>query len=414
MQGKKIKLLVPQYMNKFSCIGPACEDNCCIGWKVIIDNKTYKKYKTSSDEELKEIFEKKVTRNRANASDGSYAKIKMETNGFCPFLNEEKLCRVQKNLGAAYLSETCAFYPRIVNKVNGVFEISATMSCPEAARLALLNEKPMEFDMKDDVVERDFIVLDTIDTHDISAFNKPGKYFWELRMFTIDLLQNRKYKLADRLTLLGMFYSKLRDYVSEGRTHDIAMLIAQYTNKISEGIFDEGLKEIPVNNTIQMQILKEIADEKIFQGVTGDRFLQCFAEFVNGIGYTADAVIEDIGKKYKECYDKYYDPILSKHEYILENYLVNYVFKDMFPVIGQKDLFGNYIMLVIHYSMIKMMLIGISGIYKERFDEEQIVRLVQSFAKAVGHNKTYLNNVYKILKDNNFTTMAYMAIFIKN
>lgn len=33
---------VPTYFNEFACIGGACEDNCCIGWDVVIDVKVLK------------------------------------------------------------------------------------------------------------------------------------------------------------------------------------------------------------------------------------------------------------------------------------------------------------------------------------------------------------------------------------
>src|SRR5215813_7582033 len=32
-----------RYMTRFSCIGPACEDNCCHDWKVSVDHTTHEK-----------------------------------------------------------------------------------------------------------------------------------------------------------------------------------------------------------------------------------------------------------------------------------------------------------------------------------------------------------------------------------
>ena len=119
---KKIKVLIPQYIKNFKCIGGECEDSCCIGWKVDIDKNTYKKYSNCRDEELKHLLSKKVTRNRSNPSDEKYAKIKMDDNLACPFLNEEKLCKIYSNLGGESLSVTCTTYPRVYNVVNNVLE----------------------------------------------------------------------------------------------------------------------------------------------------------------------------------------------------------------------------------------------------------------------------------------------------
>ena len=45
MSDKKRIVLQPEYMKAFSCIGPACEDSCCIGLRVDLDKETYQKYK---------------------------------------------------------------------------------------------------------------------------------------------------------------------------------------------------------------------------------------------------------------------------------------------------------------------------------------------------------------------------------
>ena len=44
MTDHSTRMLVPQYVRKFACIGGACEDTCCQGWRVPIDKETYKKY----------------------------------------------------------------------------------------------------------------------------------------------------------------------------------------------------------------------------------------------------------------------------------------------------------------------------------------------------------------------------------
>src|SRR5690606_8958465 len=119
-------VLIPKYMQEFTCIGSACEDTCCTGWRVDVDRDTYKKYKKTSDIELKPLLEKNITRNRSNPSITTYAKIKMDDSGNCSLLTEEKLCKIQLKLGEDYLSNTCSIYPRFVNRVNGVIEKSAT------------------------------------------------------------------------------------------------------------------------------------------------------------------------------------------------------------------------------------------------------------------------------------------------
>ncbi|MCT4508866.1 MAG: hypothetical protein N4A48_08905 [Tepidibacter sp.] len=106
---------------------------------------------------------------------------------------------------------------------------------------------------------------------------------------------------------------------------------------------------------------------------------------------------------------------MNEKEYILENYLVNYVFENQFPFVDiNSTVFENYVMMVIHYSLIKLNLIGMIGYHKESFCDEHIVKLIQSLAKNVEHNKKFLNHIKELLKKNNATSMAYMSILIKN
>jgi len=412
MKERRRPLLVPQYMRKFKCTGPECEDSCCIGWRVSIDQKTYKKYKRSHQPELSVLFTKNITRNRSNPSKGNYAKIKLKSDGNCPFLTEQHLCSIQLKLGEKYLSNTCCTYPRITNEVNGIIEKSATMSCPEAARLALLNPEIMEFDEIDELVTTRNIVKGCLNTHALTAASKPQRYFWELRIFTISTLQNRAYTLEDRLVLLGMFYQKLQDYIEKKQIKDIPQLIAGYTNIIYDGSLKDSLINIPAQNTIQMELLKEMAEERFTSGISSKRYLECFTELLHGIEYTSKLNIEEIGRRYQEVYESYYSPFMAQHGYILENYLVNHVFKNLFPF-DQRTVFDSYVMLIVHYALIKLHLIGMSG-FHQNLTQDLVIKLIQSFAKTVEHNPVYVRKILDLLKQNGYNTLVWMALLIKN
>ena len=73
------------------------------------------------------------------AKPNTFAKIRMDGANQCPMLTADRLCRIQLELGEGYLSTICATYPRIVQEVGGIRETALTLSCPEAARLVLLD-----------------------------------------------------------------------------------------------------------------------------------------------------------------------------------------------------------------------------------------------------------------------------------
>lgn len=411
---KMRKTMQPQYVGKFQCIGPTCEDNCCIGWRVPIDKDTYQHYRKCSDVQLRLQMDKKVTRVRTNATLNTYAKIVLNVNNVCPFIDGEKLCSIQRKLGEEMLSTTCAAYPRMINSLNGIMEKSLTLSCPEAVRLALLPPEPMEFELIETDTAFRYNLGTQLDTNDQKLAQRPHRYLWDLRIFIFSLLQNRSYPLWQRLVILGLFCNTISELVKDNMVHSIPELIETYQARLDQDIFRSDLESIPNQLTIQMEIMKEIADESILVGDYNQRYYECVAEFVHGIQYTAEAGKDEIGGRYAKAYDSYYQPFMQLHEHILENYLVNYVFKNLFPVNGEKLFFDNYVILIVHYSMIKMLLIGMASFHKENFGTDHVLKLIQSFAKVVEHNKAYVKQIFQLLKDNKMNTLAYMAILIKN
>ncbi len=131
-----------QYAQSFRCIGSACEDTCCHGWRVPIDEATYERYQALPPGPLSALIRENV----APASESERAKnpsifaiIRMNAENSCPMLSEDRLCRIQSEYGETLLSHTCATYPRIVHADTRGSITALTLSCPEAARLVLLH-----------------------------------------------------------------------------------------------------------------------------------------------------------------------------------------------------------------------------------------------------------------------------------
>ncbi len=162
-----------------------------------------------------------------------------------------------------------------------------------------------------------------------------------------------------------------------------------------------------------MELVKEMADQRFLQGVTNQRYKDCYKEMLIGLKYITGTPFSEVAETYPEIYQTFYKPFMDEHEYILENYLVNYVYKNLFPFSGFPALFDNYVILVIYYAIIKLHLIGMSGFYKG-LNTDLAIKLIQSFSKTVEHNKLFVKGLFDLLKKNDFTTMAYMTILIKN
>ncbi|WP_128103746.1 flagellin lysine-N-methylase [Paenibacillus sp. DCT19] len=412
MTVKNRTILVPEYMQEFACIGSACEDSCCIGWRVDIDQQTYKKYAKSRNIEFKPLFDKNISRHRSEPSVHRYAKINMDEQGRCGFLSEENLCKIQLGLGEDYLSNVCSSYPRSINSIDGVLEKSTTLSCPEAARLTLLKSEGIQFYEIEEALDNKVWVNKQIITDNPNGKNKLIAHFWDLRIFTIQVLQRRTYTLSERLIFLGLFYQKIQSQINDGNYEAVLDTISLYSRMLEDPSTKNSLMDIPTNNSVQLKLCKELMDYRFGHGLKNGRYMECVIETLNGIMYTEDSTEQEIAERYKTASEEYYTPFMDEHEYILENYLVNYVFKNLFPF-GRGQVYDDYVMMVVHFSMIKLHLIGMSGFHKG-LTTDIVVKLVQSFAKTVEHNSNYLNNVLALLEDNNFKSMAYMSIMIKN
>jgi lysine-N-methylase len=399
-------------MENFKCIGAACEDSCCIGWRVELDKKTYLEYKKAHDKELKPIFDKMVNRKHNQKSDGFYGKIKMESNGRCPFLDEKNLCKIYLRLGEEALSDTCTFYPRLVHRVDGTFERSATMSCPEIARLVLLNPDGIAFENIKEDQENNIKIDKIFDTEGHLYMNKPQRYFWDIRIFSLSLLQNRKYNLGERLIILGIVYKKIEELCLNKSAKEIPLMLEKMGSMIEKGEFKEELEKIPVNIQIQMRIAKELTDKKVLQGINSNRYLQCLKETLLGINYKTGEKLENILKKYEENYNDYLIPYLKEKEYILENYLVNEYFKELMPFGTFKSMWDSYIFLCVLYSMVMLHLIGMAGHHKG-LNDDLTLKAIQSFSKVVLHNSKYIQGIIRLLKDNGYDSLAHMSILIK-
>lgn len=415
MSCKKNIILQPRYVSNFRCNGSDCEDSCCSGWNVFIDKTTYKKYRECADKKLQSQMSKNVTRTRNDiANDNSYAKIKLQADGSCPFLDENKLCCIQKNIGEENLSLVCTTYPRSSNSVDGKIEKALTMSCPEALRVALFQPNVMEFDEVEEDVSTRNIIYSVINTVEGKPAKRPERYFWELRIFTIAVLQNRNYFLWQRLIIIGMFYKKINQLVADDQLNEITKSISQYTYMIEQGLLKEELEAIPTNHIIQMKLMKYLVAAKISKGTKIQGFIDCYNEFLQGIECTSEVDVEEGIVLYNQSYNQYYQPYMEQNAYIMENYMVNYVFKNLFPFAGEKQIFDNYVMMIVHYAMIKMLLIGMAGFHKDKFDNKQVAKLIQSFAKVVEHDKGYLKRMLMFFHDNQLTSMPYMSVLIKN
>ena len=392
--GKKVKSIYPEYYNEFKCIGGSCEDSCCIGWDIDIDKVTFRKYYKVQDLEMKRMFQKNVHNNEESFSDDvDYGKVKLKDDKRCPFLDCNNYCVIHSKLGEDYLSNVCTCFPRITNLVDGCYERSLDVACPEAARILLLNEEGIKFKESEEEIGK-HILSNQVDTKSKELSNSLAKYFKEIRKVCIKIIQNRKLELTERLFVLGEFINNLEDE-SESNFNNIEKFINNYDINRTQGFYEKN----SLYFMLQIDFFKKMVSLlNIDKEVDSDLFKEYTKQIIDSFNLNRE---DADNRTYIEVFEEYNKEFLDKYTYIFENYLVNFIYNNMFPFNERESIFDGYIMLLMRYSFIRFYLVG--KYIKERNDsKEEIVRFIQVFSKTIEHHRSYLTKSIRYIKEKEF------------
>lgn len=403
---KSIKKRYPKYLKEFECIGGKCEDSCCIGWDIDIDKTTFRQYYKVQDKEMKKMFQKNVHNNEyCQSPDVDYGKVKLKGDKRCPFLDEDNYCIIYSNLGEEYLSNVCTSFPRILNKIDGYYEMSLDVSCPEAARILLLKEEGIEFEESEETLGK-HIISSEIDTKSKEFKDSHMKYLKEIRDLSIKIIKNRKFDLNKRLYILGEFINELEEELKYNY-NNVPKFIKEYD---IDSVNDSYEKE-EFSYLLQVDFFKKTMKYlNILNEVDSLYFKECTKDVMSGFNFEEDNI-----RKYSDLYIKafedYSEEFINKNSYIFENYLVNFMYNYMFPFSETQSVFDGYIMLLMRYSFIRFYLVGRYLNNKEE-SKGDVIKFIQVFSKSIGHHRNYLVNLLKYIKEKEFNNIEFVKIHL--
>lgn len=399
------KTIRPQYGRVFRCIGAECEDTCCNGMTVPLDRRTYHKYQAFPKGELRVLAQQYVAQNTGDPVEALYGRIDLTPAGECPFLSADRLCSIQKQFGVEALSPTCSIYPRALNDVHGEIEVSLYLSCPEAARQVLLDP---EFSAR--VAGKDASWFHTDQFSRLAAdgeglFHKPYDFFEEVRQAIVMLLRDRGRPLWQRMFLLGMLCMRLSEIRTPDQDSAVPTVLSEYAEIVAIGGMKQELENLASQPAAQLNAVLQLSDLRLRAGASGGRFRECVMEALDGLGYSPLAPVPDYSGSYLQAERQYFRPLMEQYPYLLENYLLNYIYRTLFPFGRQSsahftplDIYSEYLLLSAQYSVAQGLLIGLAGHYREQFGVQHVVKLVQAFSKAMEHNPSFLVEINNFLR----------------
>jgi lysine-N-methylase len=428
----------PTYAERFQCIGSACEDTCCQGWGVPIDQTTYEKYR--STEFLKPHLGTFIQLNTSNPTTSDYARIPLTIQSVCPFLDAERLCGIQKQLGEEMLSDTCATYPRAVSTNAGQMERALNLSCPEAARLTLLHPDLLGNGGWRATQRNHYsaVLYDPVHTPprqpmDMNDRSRPSyEPQLAIREFVLLLLTDRSYPVWQRLYLLGLFSRRLQTLTSgadvaawsDANPAAVGQLLADRAQVAIEFRLRSMMDEIEARPADRLQFVVELLRRRVSELPVAARFLECVQVFELGLGCAKAKSEGEVLQAYAEGDKRYYRPLMARNPHLLENYLINYIFKNNYPFGWQSryavpdstkgsDAESEYLLLCAHATLAETLLIGMAAHYREAFDLVHVVKLVQSLAKAIEHSKQFLDQIILFVRARNLNNPHGIALLLK-
>lgn len=129
MSDHKKLVMATRLATEFRCVGSTCADTCCAGWLIEVDKVTQQKYQKKRD----------LIHASELCGEDEYAMCCDKPGGTC-LQHHQGWCTIQQRYGEDFLNDTCFFYPRTFRRLGSQGMMGASLSCPEATRMALYEE----------------------------------------------------------------------------------------------------------------------------------------------------------------------------------------------------------------------------------------------------------------------------------
>lgn len=260
----------PDYYEKFQCIADKCTITCCQEWKIGVDNETNRKWKKLLPPDT--VVDKKKNLSAYTVKKDGMRVIVLDEKHRCPFLNEEKLCRLVCTYTDRVLSDTCTQFPREVHRFSTHEEETLMPCCPAV------------IDIWKDAKE---IVFPKVD-------REYKNLLFVIREHMMELLEDSTQRLEDQLK--QGFYILLELNKQDSLT---MQLINEYFSSESAAQLREAISQIPMDELDSMDECNEL--------------------------------LQDLAVNYQKegLYKKYLDPILLQAEKLSETYVADTMCQDL-------------------------------------------------------------------------------------
>lgn len=361
-----MKLRVPHYYKDFVCIASKCKDNCCIGgWEIDIDDETANYY-LNLEGEFGDILRASIGR-----TDEYCFKLK---DGKCPFLDNENLCEIYKNLGEDKMGVVCTQFPRFTEYYGSIKETGIGLACEEAERIIFTDRKPFSMDIED---------IDEEEVIDTEYDNVLANYLFKVRDLLFKMIDNESISLHNKMIYMIEIGKHIQDLVNENNTEEIQNIINLLQQNNYEALqldkqninTDENSSMYEVESILNAYSELEILNEQ-WQYYLNDMYDMLHSEDMSPADYSV------LVKEFTEY--------IKDRNYEYSNMLKYFVFRYFMKAAYDHDVFGKLQLSVTNYFVIRDMDIVKWLKNNREFSFEDRIETVHIFSREVEYSEDNL------------------------
>lgn len=386
-----MKIRVPDYFDDFKCIASECEDTCCAGWGIVIDDESYNSYMNVKGEFGERLRSKIATEGSEN--------IFILNGNDCPFLTENKMCDIYNNLGEDSLCYTCRQYPRVMEEFGSLRELCLSLSCPEACRIILKSDKRVGFKL-------------TENDEEISGYNDINAMLYlnlmQCRNIVFKILQNREIDLNKRVSIILKFIGEVQDKIDSNLIQGIKEVVEKYsTAKFIEDIAKDiesykSKESIKYNNVHEIfKVFKDLKHINPNDPLALEDALRYFWQ---------NEEDEYIYLEKHNQFDKYFNYKIYK----FENILVYFVFRYFMKAVFDYDVLAKIKAALVSYIMIKELLIVRWIEEGGKLTENDLVEIAHTYSKDVEHLEENIETLAEVFETNKVFSIDNLIITLMN
>lgn len=390
--------LRPTYYDDFHCLAKECRVSCCKGWNITFNKKDYLSMKRQQgSDELNERLQHGLRRVHKGHGENTYAEFDMSSDD-CPLLCGDGLCALQIEKGHNALPFVCQNFPRSKMYLpSGYLEYSLGPSCEGV--LALLWAHPEGIGFVSDPIpdERQYGTFEFLED-DALTF-----HFQEIRSWCIDMLQDRRYPLPERILRIGFALKELAD----GET-DIPRWLRQAEQiQGSQNLFmPQDSQTLPLFLSNNLHLLTEkVSASKDFQSLQKEIF-DAFGIDENNLAKATFS--SGVWLAARELFDRQF----GDYAYFMENLAVAVFFHLHLPAVKSTEtVWKSYVNFCNLYSLYRFMAVmscreGSAG------DRDALFCSIVHASRMMIHNSGRMNRLRDEFFEHDSATLAHMAVLL--